>query len=121
MSAPELLGVGTLGGIGAIARFGLDGTVSERVRSTFPYGTFVVNLVGSFLLGILVGVTLDSAANALMGTGFIGAFTTFSTWLFETHRLGEDRRLAVGLVNIAVSLVLGVAAAWAGEHVGAAL
>jgi CrcB protein len=78
-------------------------------------------VTGAFALGALLGVALDQDAYRIAGTGFIGAFTTFSTWALESHRLGEDGELALGLLNFAVSLILGVVAAWAGRHFGAAL
>lgn len=121
MNLAVVIGIGLLGGAGAIARFLLDGIVSERVGREFPYGTFAVNLLGSFLLGVVVGAALSHDAYRLVGTGLIGAFTTFSTWALESHRLGEDGRLRIGAVNFALSLVLGVSAAWLGRHFGAAL
>jgi CrcB protein len=121
MTTPDVIGVGVLGGVGAIARFGIDGMVGERLGSVFPYGTLLVNLLGSFLLGLLVGAALGASEQLLLGTGLIGAFTTFSTWVFESHRLGEDGRLRWGALNIAISLVLGIAAAWAGQHLGSTL
>jgi CrcB protein len=121
MSAALYLGVGLLGGLGAIARFGLDGSVSARIQRDLPFGTFAVNILGSFLLGAVVGATLSEHAFKLVGVGLIGAFTTFSTWAFESHRLGEDGRLRLGIANFLVSLLLGVLAAWAGRHLGAAL
>jgi len=116
-----LLAVGCVGGIGAIARLLLDGAISVRVGREFPYGTLLVNVLGAFILGLLVGVALGNDAYRVAGTGLIGAFTTFSTWSLESHRLGEDGQLRAGVVNFAVSLILGVAAAWAGRHLGAAL
>jgi CrcB protein len=121
MSLAVVIGIGLLGGFGAIARFLLDGCVSEAVGRAFPYGTLAVNLLGSFLLGGLVGAALGNDAYRLAGTGLIGAFTTFSTWALESHRLGEDGRLRIGVLNFAISLILGVSAAWIGRHVGAAL
>ena len=121
MSFAVLLGVGLLGGCGAIARFALDGAVARRLGRAFPYGTLAVNLLGSFMLGVLFGAELDTDAYRLAGTGLIGAFTTFSTWAFESHRLGEDGRLDLGAANFAVSLALGVGTAWAGRHLGGAL
>lgn len=118
MSLAVALLVGLLGGVGAIARFALDGTVEARLRSGFPYGTLVVNLVGSFVLGLLVGLALTGNDYRLLGTGLIGAFTTFSTWTLESHRLAEDGELARSLMNFMVSLALGLGAAWAGRHVG---
>jgi fluoride exporter len=121
MSALVLLGVGALGGLGAIARFALDGTVASRLGRAFPWGTLAVNLTGAFALGLLVGAALEGDAYRLAGTGLIGAYTTFSTWAFESHRLGEDGQGSAAALNFAVSLGLGVAAAWLGRHVGASL
>ena len=121
MSVALLLGIGLVGGLGAIARFALDGAVSRRVGRAFPFGTLAVNLSGAFALGVLVGATLSDSAFKLAGTGLLGAFTTFSTWALESHRLGEDRRSALAGANFAVSLVLGVLIAWAGREVGGAL
>ncbi len=116
-----IMGVGVLGGVGAIARFLLDSAVGRRVGRGFPFGTLAVNISGAFVLGVLVGATLSADAYRLEGTGFIGAFTTFSTWALESHRLGEDGQLRLGMLNFAVSLVLGVAAAAIGRHLGAGL
>jgi CrcB protein len=121
MSLLTVLGVGVLGGLGALARFALDGQVAGRLGREFPYGTLAVNVLGSFVLGFLVGLAISTRTYRLEGTGFIGAFTTFSTWTFESHRLGEDGRLHVGLANFAVSLALGLLAAWAGRELGATL
>jgi fluoride exporter len=121
VTVASVIGVGLLGGVGAVARFALDGAVSRRVGREFPYGTLAVNLVGAFVLGVFVGLALSDATYRLLGIGLVGAFTTFSTWAFESHRLGEDRRLGMGVANFAVSLVLGVTAAWAGRHLGMAL
>jgi CrcB protein len=120
VSVAVVLGVGILGGAGAIARFLLDGTISAALGRAFPYGTLAVNLLGSFVLGVLVGAALSGDAFRIAGTGLIGAFTTFSTWALESHRLGEDGELGLGILNFAVSLVLGIAAAWAGRRLGMA-
>lgn len=121
MSALVLLGVGLLGGFGALARFVLDGAVAARLGRSFPFGTLVVNLSGAFGLGLLVAAIVGDDALRLAGTGFLGAFTTFSTWAFESHRLGEDGQRALGLLNFAASLILGVLAAWTGEELGRGL
>jgi CrcB protein len=121
VTLPLLIGIGLAGGAGALARFALDGAVSARLASDFPFGTLAVNLTGAFVLGVLVGAILDSDGFRLAGTGFVGAYTTFSTWAFESHRLGEDGQLRLGGVNFLVSLVLGVLVAWLGRHLGAAL
>jgi fluoride exporter len=121
MSVLVLVAVGIAGGVGAIARFLLDGTVSDRVGRDFPFGTLIVNVTGAFVLGLLAGIALDTDADRVAGTGLIGAFTTFSTWSFESHRLGEDGDLDLGLLNFAASLALGLIAAWAGQRLGASL
>ena len=115
------VGIGLLGGVGAILRFVLDGAVAGRLGRELPYGTLAVNLLGSFVLGVIVGAALSQDAYRLVGTGLIGAFTTFSTWVLESHRLGEDGELRLGGLNFVISLLLGLAAAWAGRHLGAAL
>ncbi len=118
MRVSLLVGVGLIGGLGALSRFAIDGAIAGEVGRGFPYGTLVVNVVGAFVLGILVGAAVGRDAYELAGTGLIGGFTTFSTWMFESHRLGEDGELGLGVVNIAISLVLGIVAAWAGREVG---
>jgi CrcB protein len=116
-----LLCIGLLGGVGAVGRFLLDGVIAGRLGRDFPYGTLAVNVLGSLLLGVLVGAALSGDAYRLAATGLVGAFTTFSTWALESHRLGEDGQLRAAILNFAVSLLLGVTAAWAGRHLGAAL
>jgi CrcB protein len=121
MSAAVLLAVGVLGGVGAVGRFLLDGAVSARAAGGFPAGTLAVNLSGAFVLGVLVGAALHGDASRILGTGLIGGYTTFSTWALESHRLGEDGELRLGAGNVAVALVLGLVAAWAGRALGGAL
>jgi fluoride exporter len=114
-------GIGLLGGAGAIARFLLDGVVSERLGGAFPTGTLVVNVSGSFLLGVLVGAAVSGDASRLLATGALGGFTTFSTWMFESHRLAEGGELRGAAANIVASLVLGLLAVWLGRELGMAL
>lgn len=121
MSVVVVLAVGILGGAGAIARFVLDRMISGRLGRAFPYGTLAVNVLGSFVLGVFVGAALSGDAYRIAGTGLVGAFTTFSTWALESHRLGEDGQLGLGILNFAVSFVLGISAAWAGHRLGMAL
>jgi fluoride exporter len=121
MSLVAVVAIGVVGGIGAVARFALDGAVSERLGRAFPFGTLAVNLTGAMLLGVLVGAAVGEGAYRVVGTGLLGAFTTFSTWALESHRLGEDGRLRLGILNFAVSLVLGVGCAWLGRQIGSAL
>jgi fluoride exporter len=120
VSAGLLLGIGVLGGAGALGRFLLDAAVSARAGG-FPWGTLTVNLSGTLALGVLVGAAVGGDALRLAGTGLLGAFTTFSTWVFESHRLAEDGDARLGAANLLGSLALGLAAAWLGRRIGAAL
>jgi fluoride exporter len=114
--------VGLLGGCGALARFLLDGIVSERgAAGRFPLGTLAVNLSGSVLLGLLAGATLHGDALLLAGTATLGSYTTFSTWMFESHRLAEDGEWPVLAANVAGSLALGLAGVALGRLIGGAL
>jgi fluoride exporter len=121
MTLPLLVAISLAGGVGALARFGLDSAVAARTAGEFPFGTMAVNLTGAFLLGVLVGAIADSDGYRVAGIGFLGGYTTFSTWAFESHRLGEDGELRLGALNFGASLVLGGLVAWAGRHVGTAL
>jgi CrcB protein len=121
VTAVVVVGVGLLGGAGAIGRFLLDGAVASRIGRAFPYGTLAVNLSGALALGVLHGAGVGGDALRLAGTGLLGAYTTFSTWALESHRLGEDGRLRLGAANLLVSLALGVVCAWLGDRIGAAL
>ncbi|HET8977701.1 MAG TPA: fluoride efflux transporter CrcB [Solirubrobacteraceae bacterium] len=114
--------VGLLGGVGAVCRFVVDGLVSERVNAgSFPWGTFVVNLSGAALLGGLAGAAISGNALLLAGTATLGSYTTLSTWMLETHRLGQGDQLVVAAANLAGSLLIGFGAAAAGHAIGGAL
>ena len=121
MTVLVVVGVGLLGGTGAIARFLLDGAIASRVASAFPFGTLAVNLSGALALGVLHGAGVGGDALRLFGTGLLGAYTTFSTWMLESQRMGEDGRLRLGMANVLVSLALGIACVWLGDRLGAAL
>ena len=121
MSAWVWIAAAALGGCGAILRFVLDGVVALRVGRDFPFGTLVVNVSGSMLLGLVVGAAVQGNDAVLVGTATIGSYTTFSTWMLETHRLVEEGELANAFANVAVSFVLGVAAAALGRHLGGLL
>jgi CrcB protein len=108
------------GGAGAIARFAVDGAVQSRRLSEFPLGTLVVNLSGTFALGLIVGLAAPHRTMELIGTATLGSYTTFSTWMLETHRPAEagETRLAWG--NIVAGLALGLAAIVLGRALGRA-
>jgi CrcB protein len=112
-------GVALIGGVGSVLRFVIDRAVARRVARAFPFGTLAVNISGAFLLGFLGGLALSRDAALVVGTGFVGAYTTFSTWMLETHRLGEERQTWTALANIAVSVALGIAAAVLGQWLAA--
>ena len=111
MSAGTWIGIGLLGGLGAVARVVLGAAVDARARSAFPWGTLAVNVTGAFALGALVGAGLGGDGYALAATGFLGAFTTFSTWVVDSRLLGAR----LGAANLAAALALGLLAAWLGR------
>jgi len=113
-----MLGVG---GFGAVSRFMVDRAVSRRTKGPFPFGTLVVNISGAMLLGFLTGLVLRHEVAMLAGTAFLGAYTTFSTWMLETQRLTDERQIWPAAANIVVSVVLGLAAAAAGQWVAGLL
>lgn len=121
MTAGTWILVALLGGAGSIARFLVDGFVGERAGGQFPWGTFVVNLSGAALLGGVAGAALTGNALILAGTATLGSYTTLSTWMLESHRLGQDDQLLIGLANLIGSLLVGFAAVAAGHAVGRAL
>ena len=118
-----LLGVSLAGAVGAPTRYLLDVFVQERARGVFPSGTFLINVSGSFLLGLVTGLALHHGLGpvpkTLLGTGFCGAYTTFSTFSYETVRLVEDNALVEAALNVLASLSVGLLAAAAGMGVAA--
>jgi CrcB protein len=118
----EVLAVAGAGAVGAPSRLLLDQWVTARTaartRARLPWGTFVVNLSGAFVLGLVTGLGLyDGLAQlpkTMLGAGFCGAYTTFSTFSYETVRLVEDGAVAAAVANVAGSLVVGLLAAAAG-------
>ena len=112
----DLLLVALGGAMGAPARYLADRWVSARTDG-FPWGTITVNVVGSLLLGVLAGFASDTSSTWLLtlaGTGFCGALTTFSTFSYETVRLVEEGRSRAAVANVALSLLVGLAACAAG-------
>ena len=121
----EVLWVGLGGFVGANARYLLDGWIAARLGSAFPYGTFVINVTGSFILGLIMG-TLEThvfspAVRLTLGIGFVGAYTTFSTWTYETLRLLENGSVLLATVNVVGSLLVGLLAAMGGLAAGRVL
>jgi CrcB protein len=106
------------GGLGAIARFLIDALVQTRYRGEFPLGTFVVNAGGCLVLGLLSGLAVTGEAMTVLGTATIGSYTTFSTWMLETHRPAQDGQPRLAWSNVALSFAAGLAAVAAGRAIG---
>jgi CrcB protein len=123
----DLILIGAGGFFGAIARYLVDGWISGSTRvGAFPAGTFVVNLSGAFALGLLFALALEKASidpriRGPVMIGFIGAYTTFSTLMLESWRLAEDGSWGLALLNLTLSVVLGMGAVLAGLTVGRAI
>ncbi|WDZ82972.1 fluoride efflux transporter CrcB [Micromonospora cathayae] len=100
--------------VGAPLRYLTDRAVQARFGSAFPWGTLTVNVTGSLLLGVVFGAAADPAVSALVGTGFCGAFTTWSTFGYETVRLVRSGARRAALANVALSVAAGLGAAWLG-------
>jgi CrcB protein len=109
--------------VGAPARYLTDRAIQSRHATVFPWGTFTVNVFGSFILGVLTASThrLDPALAAGLGTGFCGALTTYSTFSYETLRLLEERAGFYAAANIVASVAAGLGAAAIGLAVGTAM
>jgi fluoride exporter len=118
MNALVWIGVVACGGLGSITRFLLDGLVSQRAGREWPLGTFAINVSGAFVLGLLTGLALTGNAMILAGTATVGSYTTFSTWMLETHRLREDAEFGGAIGNVVASLLVGVGAAALGRLIG---
>lgn len=121
MSNYVLIAIG--GAAGALARYGMATFIQSRFPSSFPWGTFVVNVSGCFAMGLVVSLLLDRIGlsvglRVLLAVGFLGAYTTFSTFELETFRAVTARAWLVGFGNIAGSVVAGYCALWAGIVLG---
>jgi len=113
------------GGLGAGARFVVDGLIRSRVTSSFPWPTAIINMSGSLVLGILTGLVLSRIAStdvsAVIGTGFLGGYTTFSTASYEAVQLIKQQRYGTALAYSIGILVVCVALAYVGYRWGASL
>ena len=119
----KYLMVGLGGFIGAIARFWLGGYIADRMGTKFPYGTFVINISGSFVIGLIITLLAERTHwnpnwRYLIPIGFVGAYTTFSTFEYETFRNIQDGQLLVAFLNVGLSVVAGFLAVWMGVIVG---
>jgi CrcB protein len=119
-------GIAVAGAFGALARYGLEGLVSRRWPGAFPLGTFVVNISGAFAIGFLFvllteRLSVDPWVRPTITIGFLGAYTTFSTFSFESYRLLEDGAVGLALANTLGSVAAGLVAVYLGVAAGRAL
>lgn len=119
----KLLLIAVAGGLGALSRYGLAGLVQRWTDSMFPWGTAVVNVIGCFLFGLLwvameERFSLSPETRVIVLTGFMGAFTTFSTYMFETQQLLEDSQYLTAFGNLGLQNALGLAAVILGLTLG---
>lgn len=121
MSAPAWIAVGLLGGAAAAARFLIDAAVTARTDHPFPLGILAVNIGGALALGLVAGAALEGQALVIAAGGGIGSFTTFSTWILDSHRLAEAGHTHLVWLNLGLSLLAGFAAVALGHWLGGAL
>lgn len=121
MSRLSVVGVAAAGALGALARYVLGNWLATRLPSAFPLPTLIINLLGSMLLGFVVGYGIERGRlpeqwRLPVTAGFVGSFTTFSTWSVETVVLLEAGRWGLAAVNVGLSPALGLSAVWAGHR-----
>lgn len=121
MSAAGWIGVALLGGAAATARFAIDTAVTARTDHPFPHGILAINIAGALALGLVAGVALEGQALVIVAGGGIGSFTTFSTWILDSHRLADAGHSHLVWLNLGLSLVVGFAAVAFGHWLGGAL
>lgn len=122
----QYLLVGLGGFAGAIARYAIDGWVTRLTQAEFPWGTLAINVSGSLLIGVLFAASVERATlpgdvRAPVMIGFVGAYTTFSTYVLESWRLVEDGSWMLGLANVFGSVALGLIAVVIGLVIGRAI
>ena len=115
--------IGIGGAAGAMTRYAVEAWVSARAQASFPFGTLVVNVTGCFMLGFIIAVTSQrfiahSTLRAALAVGFLGAYTTFSTFAFDSMRLAEEGSVGRAAVNVVASIAAGLLAVVAGTWLG---
>lgn len=115
MSVATWAALTVAGGLGAVARALLTHAVNVRAGRAFPYGTLAVNLSGATLLGALSGAGASTTMLAIAGTGLLGGFTTFSTWMYETAHAADEGHRGRAAASVALSLTAGLLAVWLGR------
>ena len=121
MSPAGWVAVGVLGGAAAAARYLIDAAFAARSDHPFPLGVLAVNLAGTLVLGLVAGAALNGEALIIVAGGAIGSFTTFSTWMLDSHRLADAGHAHLVWLNLGLSLVAGFAAIVVGHWIGMTL
>ncbi|MES5952429.1 fluoride efflux transporter CrcB [Bacillus fungorum] len=114
----EALLVATGGFFGAITRFAVSNWFKKRTKTSFPFATFLINITGAFLLGYIIGNGVNTDWQLLLGTGFMGAFTTFSTFKLESIQLFNRKNFGVLFIYISATYIIGIAFAFLGMKLG---
>lgn len=104
----NFLYVGLGGAAGSVVRYYLDKYISSKVKTRYPVGIFTINLMGAFLLGLVQNILQNPANTLFIATGFLGAFTTFSTFLWQSYSLINDSERRTAYYYIALSILCGV-------------
>ncbi|PYS51770.1 MAG: fluoride efflux transporter CrcB [Acidobacteria bacterium] len=115
----KYLAVALGGAVGAVARYYLGNSFLSRVAAPFPTATFVINVTGSFILGFFLTlaterINISPHLRLAIAVGFVGAYTTFSTFEYETAKLMEERGYLLAFLNVTLSFIVGFAAVWSG-------
>lgn len=114
----DLAFVGIGGALGALTRFQLGKIISQRSKTTFPIGTFIINITGALLLGLLTGIGTSKSIYLLFGDGFLGAYTTFSTFMYEGFNLFQGKEKMNAFTYVLGSLLLGLIGYVIGFEIG---
>lgn len=119
----KLILIGLAGAFGALARYSLGGLVQRLTGATFPWGTFVVNVIGTFLFGFIWSLVeqrlvVSVETRVIILSGFLGAFTTFSSFMFETSSLIGEAQWGLAMLNVGGQIVLGLTAMFLGLAAG---
>jgi CrcB protein len=119
----KIIGIAVAGALGSLARYWLGGLVQQAFNSSFPAGTFAVNMIGSFLFGVVWALAeerliISSEARTIILVGFMGAFTTFSTFMFETSALLRDSQWLLALGSVAAQVIIGLICLFLGLALG---
>lgn len=118
MSTSTTLLVAVAGGAGSLLRLLIARAVVRITGEPLAIGTFAVNLSGAFLLGLLTGLAPPTQTTLVVGTGLLGGYTTFSTWMYESQRFAREGAWRAAAINVAGSAILGLIAVWLGRSLG---